>query len=170
MWQLMFNVVTRCRFSSGSGLAKRQSQWQSQRRRHIKSNTVVVAHGMYRHIQVCGQTELFAAVRHTKPMTHKQENTWCVMEITVNTHEMDYGRKKKRKHLTKMSPLTCHVLHQKKPTGDRRVKGLLKTSSLTDLSFPTEDWMTMRAQSVSYYQQWGRPLTGFHFVIKLVTQ
>lgn len=34
------------------GVAKSQSQLQSHERRHIKSNTVVVAYGMYRHIRV----------------------------------------------------------------------------------------------------------------------
>lgn len=41
IWQLVLNVVTRRSFAKGSRMAKSQSQWQSHRRRHIKSNTVV---------------------------------------------------------------------------------------------------------------------------------
>lgn len=56
---------------------------------------------------------------------------------TVNTHEMEYGRKGKRKTLHKNDPTNMpHPASEN--TGDRRAEGLLQTSSLTDLSFPIE--------------------------------
>lgn len=46
--------------------------------------------------------------------------------------------KQNKKHLTKVTPLTCHVLHWKNK-GDRRADGLLlQTPSLSDLSFPIQ--------------------------------
>lgn len=45
----------------------------------------------------------------------------------------EYGRKGKRKHLTKMTPLTCHILYRK-----TQETGGGGTSSLTDLLFSIE--------------------------------
>lgn len=55
---------------------------------------------------------------------------------TLNTHGMEDGRKrgKKGKGLTKMTPLTCHVLQKK----HGREEGGGTSSSLTDLSFSTQ--------------------------------
>lgn len=56
---------------------------------------------------------------------------------TVNTHEMEYGRKGKKKTLNRNDP--TNMPHPAlRNTGDRRAEGLLQTASLTDLSFPIE--------------------------------
>lgn len=55
---------------------------------------------------------------------------------TLNTHGMENGRKGKGKHLTKMTPLTCHIL-RREDTAEGRAQGLLL--HWTDLLFSIEE-------------------------------